>query len=44
MLVYDPVAANGNMSRASLFTLGYRNIELVLSLEALRYQIGRAHV
>lgn len=34
-LVYDPVASNRNATRASLHSLGFRNIEFAASLEAL---------
>ncbi len=33
-LVYDPVSANRNATRASLYTLGFRRIETVGSIEA----------
>lgn len=35
-LVYDPVAANRNGTRASLHSIGFRNVELASSLEMLR--------
>ncbi|HVZ68566.1 MAG TPA: response regulator [Rhizomicrobium sp.] len=34
VLVYDPVAANRNATRASLYMLGFRRIETVATLEA----------
>ncbi len=34
LLVYDPVAANRNATRASLYMLGFRRIETVATLEA----------
>ena len=39
ILIYDPVATNGNMSRGCLLNLGYRNIELVLTLAALENRL-----
>lgn len=33
-LVYDPVSANRNATRASLYTLGFRRIETVGNIEA----------
>ena len=33
-LVYDPVSANRNATRASLYNLGFRRIETIASLEA----------
>lgn len=35
ILIYDPVASNGNMTRTCLLTLGYRKVDLVMSLGAL---------
>ena len=34
VLVYDPVAANRNATRAALYMLGFRHIETVATLEA----------
>ncbi|MSP94968.1 MAG: hypothetical protein EXR00_06810, partial [Alphaproteobacteria bacterium] len=39
ILIYDPVPANGNLSRACLLNLGYRNIELVITLDALENRL-----
>jgi CheY-like chemotaxis protein len=35
VLVYDPVASNRNATRASLHSLGYRNVEAVTALDVL---------
>jgi DNA-binding response OmpR family regulator len=40
-LVYDPVAANRTATRAALFTLGFRHIETVATLEAFTDSIRR---
>jgi DNA-binding response OmpR family regulator len=40
-LVYDPVAANRTATRAALYTLGFRRIETVASLDAFRNAIRR---
>ncbi len=34
VLVYDPVAANRNATRAALYMLGFRHIETVPTLDA----------
>ena len=41
VLVYDPVAANRNATRASLFSLGYRNIEAVAALDLLTHRLQK---
>ncbi|HTP76638.1 MAG TPA: hypothetical protein VMJ73_06620 [Rhizomicrobium sp.] len=40
-LVYDPVAANRTATRAALFTLGFRHIETVATLDAFLSSIRR---
>ena len=40
-LIYDPVAANRTATRAALYTLGFRRIESVATLEAFEDQIRR---
>lgn len=35
VLIYDPVASNRNATRASLHSLGYRNVEAVAALDML---------
>ncbi len=40
-LVYDPVAANRTATRAALYTLGFRRIETVATLDAFRDAIRR---
>ena len=40
-LVYDPVAANRTATRAALYTLGFRRIETVASLDAFLSSIRR---
>src|SRR3954468_20789514 len=35
LLIYDPVAANRNATRASLYTLGFRKVEGAPTLELL---------
>ena len=40
-LIYDPVAANRTATRAALFTLGFRRIETVGSLDAFANAIRR---
>src|SRR5882672_1526736 len=40
-LVYDPVAANRTATRAALFTLGFRKIETVATLDAFTDAIRR---
>jgi DNA-binding response OmpR family regulator len=40
-LVYDPVAANRTATRAALFTLGFRRIETVATLDAFAESIRR---
>jgi CheY-like chemotaxis protein len=39
VLVYDPVASNRNATRASLLSLGYRNVEAVTALDLLANRI-----
>lgn len=39
LLIYDPVAANRNATRASLHSLGFRRVEAVPALEALNTRI-----
>ena len=41
-LVYDPVASHRNATRAVLYTLGFRNIETVPSLEAFNEAIWKS--
>ncbi len=41
-LIYDPVAANRTATRAALYTLGFRRIETVASLDAFTHAI-RCH-
>ena len=41
VLVYDPVAANRNATRAALYMLGFRHIETVPTLEAFAEFIGK---
>ncbi len=38
-LIYDPVAANRNATRAALYMLGFRHIESVSTLDAMAEQI-----
>jgi CheY-like chemotaxis protein len=40
LLIYDPVAANRNATRASLHSLGFRKVEAVPTLEALSSRVG----
>jgi DNA-binding response OmpR family regulator len=40
-LVYDPVAANRTATRAALFTLGFRHIETVATIDAFQSSIRR---
>jgi DNA-binding response OmpR family regulator len=40
-LVYDPVSANRNATRAALYTLGFRRIETVASIETFADAIRR---
>src|SRR5580698_8159334 len=40
-LIYDPVAANRTATRAALFTLGFRKIETVATLDAFADAIRR---
>ena len=40
-VIYDPVASHRNATRAALYTLGFRNIETVPTLEALNEVIWR---
>ena len=40
-LIYDPVAANRTATRAALFTLGFRKIETVATLESFTEAIRR---
>jgi len=40
-LVYDPIVANRTATRAALFTLGFRHIETVATLEAFRNAVSR---
>lgn len=40
-LIYDPVAANRNATRAALYTLGFRRIETVATLEAFADTVRR---
>jgi CheY-like chemotaxis protein len=39
VLVYDPVASNRNATRASLHSLGYRNVEGVPALDLLAHRL-----
>ncbi|HXJ01709.1 MAG TPA: hypothetical protein VNH44_10830 [Micropepsaceae bacterium] len=41
VLVYDPVAPNRNGTRASLFSLGYRNVETVPALDLLTTRLQK---
>jgi DNA-binding response OmpR family regulator len=41
VLVYDPVASNRNGTRASLFSLGYRNVETVPALDMLASRLQK---
>jgi DNA-binding response OmpR family regulator len=40
-LVYDPVAANRNATRASLHSLGFRNVDLAPSLDIFEERLGK---
>src|SRR5580658_1548231 len=40
-LIYDPVAANRTATRAALYTLGFRRIETVATLDAFTDAIRR---
>jgi DNA-binding response OmpR family regulator len=39
VLIYDPVASNRNVTRASLHSLGFRNVELAPTVEILAKQL-----
>lgn len=41
VLVYDPVSANRNATRAALFTIGFRRIETVSSIDAFEEFVRR---
>jgi DNA-binding response OmpR family regulator len=41
VLVYDPVSANRNATRATLYTLGFRKIDTVSTIEAMLESVQR---
>ena len=41
VLVYDPVSANRNASRAALYTIGFRRIETVATIDAFVESVRR---
>src|SRR5271163_4464198 len=41
VLVYDPVSANRNASRAALYTIGFRRIETVATIDAFIESVRR---
>jgi response regulator RpfG family c-di-GMP phosphodiesterase len=41
VLVYDPVSSNRNATRASLLSLGYRNVESLPDIDMLTYRLRK---
>jgi DNA-binding response OmpR family regulator len=41
VLVYDPISSNRNATRASLLSLGYRNVESVPAIDMLTYRLKK---